>query len=114
MAGLYRARLGGIEGLRLPPGPDDDPEHFDVFQNYEIEARDRDRLKAHLAGNGVGTLIQWGGEVVHMHKSLGFTVRLPDTEAVAARMLMLPINLTLLDEDVDCVCEQVRQFYGRA
>ena len=49
-----------------------------------------------------------------MHKSLEFTVRLPDTEAVAARMLMLPINLTLLDEDVDYVCEQVRQFYGRA
>ena len=23
----------------LPPGPDGTPDHFDVFQNYEIEAR---------------------------------------------------------------------------
>ena len=39
IARLYRARLGQLEELKLPPGPDGDPDHFDVFQNYEIGSR---------------------------------------------------------------------------
>ena len=48
IAGLYRQRLGDLAELLLPPGPDGDPDHFDVFQNYEIEAERRDDLRAYL------------------------------------------------------------------
>ena len=41
-----------LSELRLPPGPDDDPGHFDIFQNYEIEPERRDALKAFLARAG--------------------------------------------------------------
>ncbi len=113
IARLYRSRLEGMPGLRLPPGPDNDPDHFDVFQNYEIEAERRDELKAYLKDRGVGTLIQWGGKAVHQFRGLGFTQQLPFTERLFTRLLMLPMNMSLTDEDVHYVCEVILDFYRR-
>ncbi len=112
IAAIYQERLADISELVLPPGPDADPDHFDVFQNYEIEAERRDELKAHLAEHGVGTMVQWGGKPVHLFRKLGFTQSLPYTEALFERLLMLPMNDSLTDEDVVYVCEVVRDFYG--
>ena len=113
LAGLYQEGLGGMRQLTLPPPPTNDSTHFDVFQNYEIEAENRDGLKAHLQAHGVGTMIQWSGKAVHQFKGLGFNVSLPYTESLFTRMLMLPMNNSLKDEDVNYVCEKVRQFYGK-
>jgi dTDP-4-amino-4,6-dideoxygalactose transaminase len=112
IARLYKERLGIMEQLVLPPGPDDDPDHFDVYQNYEIEAENRDGLKEHLAENGVGTLIQWGGKAVHQFSKLGFIQELPFTERLFERMLMLPMNMSVTDEDVEYVCKCIRDFYA--
>ena len=105
IASIYQERLEGFEQLVLPPAPGSDKDHFDVFQNYEIEAEQRDRLKTYLAECGVGTLIQWGGKGVHQFKKLGFTQSLPYTEKLFERMLMLPLNMSLTDEDVGYVCD---------
>ncbi len=111
IAGLYRQRLGDLTQLLLPPGPDGDPDHFDVFQNYEIEAEKRDALRAYLKDLGIGTLIQWGGKAVHQFTGLGFANRLPFTERMFTRCLMLPLNRSMTDDDVDYVCEAIRRFY---
>lgn len=112
IARLYQRRLGELSSLALPPAPDTDPDHFDIFQNYEIEAERRDELKDHLAECGVGTLLQWGGTPVHGYPKLGFTQRLPFTERLTERMLMLPMNMALSDEDVHYVCDCIQQFYS--
>jgi dTDP-4-amino-4,6-dideoxygalactose transaminase len=111
LARLYRERLAAIEELRLPPGPDGDPDHFDVFQNYEIEAQRRDDLRAHLKSRGIGTIIQWGGKAVHQWNALNCAARLPFTEALFQRLLLLPLNLSLSDDDVEQVCDAVEDFY---
>lgn len=49
IAEIYQERLGSFEQLILPPAPDSEADHFDVFQNYEIEAEQRDELKKYLA-----------------------------------------------------------------
>ncbi|MEO5580663.1 MAG: DegT/DnrJ/EryC1/StrS family aminotransferase, partial [Gemmatimonadaceae bacterium] len=46
IARLYREGLGGLDDILLPPGPDNDPDHFDVYQNYEIESGRRDELRS--------------------------------------------------------------------
>jgi dTDP-4-amino-4,6-dideoxygalactose transaminase len=112
LARLYRERLADIERLVLPPGPDGDPDHVDVYQNYEIEAERRDALRAFLQARGVGTLIQWGGKAVHQFRDLGFTQRLPNTDRLFTRCVMLPMNMTLADDDVHYVCDRIREFYG--
>jgi dTDP-4-amino-4,6-dideoxygalactose transaminase len=111
IASLYQSRLGGLEELQLPPAPDSDPDHFDVYQNYELQAGRRDALQAHLKARGVGTLIQWGGKAVHQWEQLGFTVRLPRTERFFQRCIMLPMNVFLTDAEVHYVCDQVHAFY---
>jgi len=111
LAALYHENLMNVMAIILPPPPNGDSDHFDVYQNYEIEAERRDELKTYLFENGIGTLIQWGGKAVHQSSKLGFNVSLPYTEKLFDRMLMLPLNTSLSDDDVLYVCEKVKEFY---
>ena len=114
IAKMYDDRLGKVAQLTLPPGPDSDPRHFDIFQNYEIEAEHRNDLRNFLKGRGIGTLIQWGGKAVHQFKQLGFKQSLPFTEQMFEKLLMLPLNTSLSDADVHYVCDSVSEFYASA
>jgi dTDP-4-amino-4,6-dideoxygalactose transaminase len=107
----YRERLGQLETLILPPGPVGNGDHYDVYQNYEIEAEQRDKLRAYLDRCGIGTLIQWGGKAVHQFRRLGFSQSLPYTEQLLGRMLMIPLNLSLTDDDIDYICDTIIKFY---
>jgi len=112
IARMYDDRLRDIPDLQLPPSPDSDLRHFDVYQNFELEAEGRDELRDHLRRAGVGTIVQWGGWAVHQFPALGFRASLPVTERVMRRSLLLPLHTALTDDDVEWVCEQVAAFYG--
>jgi dTDP-4-amino-4,6-dideoxygalactose transaminase len=111
LARLYRARLENLDLLRLPPGPDGDADHFDVYQNYEIEAVRRDELKAHLEACGIGTAVQWGGKAVHQWEKLGFREKLPFTEKLFEQILLLPLSMAVTDDEVNIVCDAIQAFY---
>ena len=111
IASLYESRLGHLHELELPPSPDSDSNHFDVYQNYELQADNRDKLAAHLKQNNIGTLVQWGGKAVHQWESLGYELKLPSVERFFERCLMLPINMFVTDNDVHYVADQVESFY---
>ena len=114
LARRYRERLEDLEDLALPPGPDDDPDHFDVYQNYEVESGRREALREHLKRDGIGTIIQWGGKPVHHFEGLGLRgVHLPQTDRLFQRCFLLPMNTSLTDDEVDYICGSVRRFYGR-
>jgi dTDP-4-amino-4,6-dideoxygalactose transaminase len=86
IASIYQSRLGSMRQLLLPPGPGSDPNHFDIFQNYEIEADRRDDLRAHLDARGVKTIVQWGGKTIHQFPDLGLQKNLGRTEAMTSRI----------------------------
>jgi dTDP-4-amino-4,6-dideoxygalactose transaminase len=65
----------------------------------------------YLADAGVGTLIQWGGRAVHEFKDLGFTQSLPFTESIMRNGLLLPINMSITDKEVEYVCKAITEFY---
>ena len=112
LATLYDQQLAGIPQLVLPPAPGSSPDHFDIFQNYELEAENRDDLQAQLKRKGVGTLLPWGGKAVHQLDALGFTQKLPFTDRLFRRLLMLPMNTSLSNEDILYVCDCVQEFYA--
>lgn len=112
IAKRYQMGLGDLASLKLPPAPESNGEHFDIYQNYEIAADHRDELKAHLAENGVSTLVQWSGTPVHQFKELGFNEAHPVTDRFFERCLMLPMNVSLSDDEVDYIIEHVRSFYA--
>jgi dTDP-4-amino-4,6-dideoxygalactose transaminase len=114
MAARYDDGLRDVPELHLPPALDSDPRHYDIYQNYEIEAEHRDELRDHLKSHGVGSLIQWAGQPLHRIKALGLARHLPKTDRVFERCLMIPIHLAMSDADVDYVVDTIRAFYGRS
>ena len=59
------------------------------------------------------TIVQFGGKAVHQYAGLGFdAVRLPYTERLYARLLLLPMNTTLSDDDAYYIVDVTRRFYG--
>jgi dTDP-4-amino-4,6-dideoxygalactose transaminase len=114
IAALYQDRLGEIGSLLLPPAPGSEPNHFDIFQNYEIEADRRDELRAFLDERGVKTIIQWGGKVLHQFPKLGFrSTRVEYAEQMSSRFMLLPMNTALDDDDVHYVCDLLEEFFRR-
>ncbi|MBW3041839.1 DegT/DnrJ/EryC1/StrS family aminotransferase [Prochlorococcus marinus] len=111
IASIYQERLSTLEYINLPPAPGSEDKHFDIFQNYEITARNRNQLKKYLHDLDIGTLIQWGGQGIHQFKELGFDLNLPNTELFFKKCLMLPINLFISDNDVNYVCDSIIKFY---
>jgi dTDP-4-amino-4,6-dideoxygalactose transaminase len=111
IAALYHNAFSRINALRLPPRPDVGP-YFDIFQNYELCTGQRDALRHHLAGNGIGTIVQWGGFGIHQLKGLGFTADLPKTDRFFQESLLLPMNHILTDEQVSHVIRSVGGFFG--
>ena len=113
LAALYDQRLRGLKHLVLPPGPHADPDHFDIYQNYEVEADERDALRAWLDEHGVKTIIQWGGKTIHQFPELHLNKDLPLTEVLTHRFFLLPLNTSLSNDDVSYVCDQIEDFFHR-
>ncbi|MDD0852518.1 DegT/DnrJ/EryC1/StrS family aminotransferase [Halobacteriovorax sp. GB3] len=111
IAAIYNDRLKDLEQLALPPAPTEGGDYFDIFQNYEIRAERRDELKKFLADNNIGTLCQWGGKAVHEFEALKLSKDLPFTEQVTSTMLLLPINMSVSNDDIEYVCETITKFY---
>ena len=113
IAKIYHDGLSNLEELALPPPPVESGDHFDIYQNYELQAAKRDELQSFLKGKGIGTLIQWGGMAVHQMTDLGFDMTLPKTDRFFKHCLMLPMNTFISDDDVHYVCDSIIEFYRR-
>jgi dTDP-4-amino-4,6-dideoxygalactose transaminase len=111
LAACYSRNLDDLKSVQLPPAPESDSNHFDVYQNYEIEADNRDELRAFLNESGIGTIVQWGGKAVHQFAGLGFARELPNTDRLFRRCLMLPMHMMVEADDVEYICSHIRSFY---
>ncbi len=112
IAQAYDEAFSALGALELPPAPDADPRRFDIFQNYELCCDRRDALRAYLADQGIGTIVQWGGSGIHQFRGLGFDQHLPRTDRFFARSLLLPMNHLLTDMQVDRIVTAVRGFFA--
>jgi dTDP-4-amino-4,6-dideoxygalactose transaminase len=117
VAARYQLGLQGISDIGLPPSPHESDMHFDVYQNYECTAENRDQLRVFLQERGIGTLIQWAGVPVHHFEGLGYGrdkfSDLTATDNFFERCLMLPMNMSLTDNDVDYVIDAIIEFYSK-
>lgn len=112
IARQYQEGLAEIEELRLPPSPDENGRHYDVFQNYEIEAEERDKLVEHLSHEGIEVALPWGGKAVHQFEALGLSdLDLPRTGGMLQKALMIPIYPSLKDDLVDYIIKTIKRFY---
>jgi len=112
IAKVYNNGLTGIESIKLPPYPDSDKNYFDVYQNYVIRAKNRDKLREFLAEKGVETLAKW---IIPNHRQKGLNIlhrfRLPKTEEISRKVISLPMYPELTDEQVKYTIKCVKNFY---
>lgn len=114
LAARYLEQLRGIEQLTLPHVPTwADP----VWHLFVIRTPQRDALQQHLAAHGVGTQIHYpvpphlSGAYAHAGGKRG---DFPLAEKFANEVLSLPIGPHISAEQVDYVCQRVREFFARA
>ena len=111
LAGLYHQGLSDLRELELPPPPLSNNRFFDVYQNYVIRAKERDRLVAHLRESDIEILVSWL-KPMHHHEALGLKhFHLPETEQISNEVLSLPMYPELSDEEVEFVVDSVHKFY---
>jgi dTDP-4-amino-4,6-dideoxygalactose transaminase len=120
--GVNEARRGVAErltsalagsGLTLPaPVPEG---HDHVYHQYVVATDARDALREHLAGQGVSSAIHYP---VAIHSSEAYATLetndrpLPVSEALADRILSLPMYPGMSDDDVARIAAAVQSFEG--
>lgn len=113
IAKIYNDGLAGIEQIKLPPAPDSDSKHFDVYQNYVLRAEKRDELFKFLKSRGVETLIK-DPIPNHWHKNLGLShFKLPFTEKLSKEVISLPMYPELTQEQIEDVIKCLQDFYSK-
>ncbi|MCI0530652.1 MAG: DegT/DnrJ/EryC1/StrS family aminotransferase, partial [candidate division Zixibacteria bacterium] len=112
LAGLYHKYLAHLPQITLPPAPTNEGLYYDVYQNFVIEAENRDQLFEHLTRNGIETLISWP-KAVHHQKPLGLShFKLPRTDELCRKVISLPLTTELENEQIEYVAKTIEQFYS--
>jgi dTDP-4-amino-4,6-dideoxygalactose transaminase len=111
----YRQQLEqrGIPVSPCAPAP---YQNRHVYNQFVIRCADRDRLKAHLKEQGIGSEVYYPLPL-HLqpcYADLGHKLGdFPISEKLAAESLALPVHSELAKEDMGYICEAIRAFYGR-
>ena len=96
--------------------PYDDPLEQNSYHTFVVQVERSDELIAHLLSCGIGTAIHYPIPI-HLQpaaKSLGFGEgSFPATEKQAKRILTLPINQFLKEQEIETIAQTVNSFYDR-
>jgi dTDP-4-amino-4,6-dideoxygalactose transaminase len=110
IAVLYEQGLEGIPGLTLPHFQN--PQFFDIYQNYVIRTQRRDELRQYLKDQGVETLVHWP-KPMWEHKDLGLqNPGLPETESICREVISLPMSAETTPEHVEITVGCIRDFFA--
>ena len=100
---------GSVQTPRALPG------YRHIYNQYVIRVRDRDRLRQHLADNGVGTEIYYPLPL-HLQKCFAYLGHragdFPESERAAAEVLALPIYPELKAAQVQYVVDAITAFFS--
>ncbi|MCW7462997.1 DegT/DnrJ/EryC1/StrS family aminotransferase [Leptospira limi] len=96
--------------------PEDKPEEFNTYHTFVIQVNRRDELKEYLLSKGIETSIHYPIPI-HLQpasKSLGYKLGdFPKVEAQASRILTLPINQFLKQDQIEYISATVNEFYSK-
>lgn len=108
----YGERLADVEQVTCPVVRDG---NVHVYNQFVIRAERRDELQAHLREKEVQTAVFYPIPLplLPAYADLGHSERdFPVAEKASKEVLALPIGPHLREEQIDFVCEQIREFYA--
>jgi dTDP-4-amino-4,6-dideoxygalactose transaminase len=108
IARIYNERLFDVVEC-----PIEDVSSVHTYYTYSIQADRRDELQEYLEGKGVETKIHHPYLMPHQTAYRGkFAPVIPVAERAVTRILSIPNQEILTDEEVDYVVDSIRSFYG--
>jgi len=114
VAELYHKKLAGTP-LALPR---ESQGAYHVYHLYVVRVPDgqRDALKAHLAAEGIPSMVHYATPVdaqpvMKQHKTR--KVKLPVTEKLRREVLTLPLFPGMTEPEVEAVASSIKRFYGK-
>lgn len=110
-ANWYNELLAGIHELILPQ-VHSNATH--VYHLYVVRTQQRDALQAHLAENGIGTLIHYPvpPHLQEAYKDLNFQQgSFPIAEELANTSLSLPMFPGITKEQIEFIASRIKNFY---
>ncbi len=117
IAEKYRRALPGLATADLSLTlPGEAPGRYHVYHLYVVQVDRRDEIRAALAGRGIGSGIHYPNPAHRQPAFDGFWDSrpcLPVTEALAQRVLSLPIFPEMLDDEIERVVTTVRRVCRR-
>ncbi|MDD5655306.1 MAG: DegT/DnrJ/EryC1/StrS family aminotransferase [Candidatus Omnitrophica bacterium] len=109
IASIYDKELSGVGDILIHPRSGGD--FFDVYQNYVIRSRERDKLVRHLRDSGIEVLVSWP-RPLHKQTALGLSrFKLPVTEKISNEILSLPMYPEITDEETKIVIDTIKSFF---
>lgn len=109
LANKYLELLNDIPQIKLPQVRNGSRHSFHLFV---IDCDERDQLQQFLKNGDIESFIHYPVPIHKQQCYLEFkTVKLPETEKKAKRILSLPIHPELTELEVAKVCKQIRKFY---
>lgn len=109
---LYMDRLSSCENIRFPKIKG---EQKPVYYVFNVLTEKRDELAAHLAKNQIGYSIYYPRplHVQACFEDLGYKKGdFPVAERVANEIIALPIYPEITTDEVEYICEKIKEFYN--
>jgi dTDP-4-amino-4,6-dideoxygalactose transaminase len=111
VAKIYHEGFSDLTEVKMPSPPVATGPYYDVYQNYVIHIKERDRLVEFLEKNGVETIVSWRIPN-HLQPALNLKrFSLPMTEKLSNEVVSLPMYPELADEQVHYVIDVIHDFY---
>ena len=110
-AELYR-RLLPAEHVQMEPCRQ---QEFNSFHTFVVQVDRRDELRQYLADNGVGTAIHYPIPIHLQPAAAGLGLgpgSFPVTETQAGRILTLPVNQFLTEDEIHYIADLIHEFFG--
>jgi dTDP-4-amino-4,6-dideoxygalactose transaminase len=111
LASAYRKLLAGVGDVILPHIL---PDASCVYHLFVIRTQQREALQTYLQQNGIGTMIHYPvpPHLQKAYQELGYTEGdFPIAEELAATCLSLPLYVGLQEQQVEYICEKIKNFY---
>lgn len=105
IASIYDEELRDCPGVKLIKRTQGSVHHL-----YAIRAERRDRLRAHLTAQGIGSSVHYPVPL-HQHPAFAQKVSLPHAERAVTEILSLPLWPYLKEGAARRVAERIRRFY---
>lgn len=104
----YSIKLSQIDDIQIPVGA---PKHMiHSYFTYAISCKERDNLAKYLLENKIYTTLRY--HPLHLNPIFkSMDVKLKNTELLNNTALSLPLHPRLTHEDVDFVCDKIKEFY---